>query len=181
MFSTSTSKYFLSGIIEKYIFCVYFLIGQSPENKSKPKHVGTNFSENFINFLEIFISPFKTQTMHIKSSYTQQHCYVSLKILYPGGIRTWVFLLLRWMRCPLRQVNFIKFFIEVARFFTFVCINYPPKVSPFLSPIPSTKSSADFSPMYVHENKCLCMQQEQAFALRLIMECKIVNGWQKRA
>jgi hypothetical protein len=30
-----------------------------------------------------FISPFKTQTMHIKSFYTQQHCYVSLKTLYP--------------------------------------------------------------------------------------------------
>jgi hypothetical protein len=35
-----------------------------------------------------FISPFNTQTMHIKSFYTQQHCYVSLKTLYPGGIRT---------------------------------------------------------------------------------------------
>jgi hypothetical protein len=35
-----------------------------------------------------FISPFKTQTMHIKSLYTQQHCYVSQQTLYPGGIRT---------------------------------------------------------------------------------------------
>jgi hypothetical protein len=39
-------------------------------------------------FLNIFcticvISPFKTQTMHIKSFYTQQHCYVSLKNLIP--------------------------------------------------------------------------------------------------
>jgi hypothetical protein len=32
-----------------------------------------------------FISPFNTQTMHIKSFYTQQHCYVSLKTLYLGG------------------------------------------------------------------------------------------------
>jgi hypothetical protein len=51
-----------------------------------------------------FISPFKTQTMHIKSFNTQQHCYISLKTLHPGGIRTRVFLFLRWMRCPLRHV-----------------------------------------------------------------------------
>jgi hypothetical protein len=41
--------------------------------------------------------------MHIKSFYTQQHCCVSLKTLYPGGIRTQVFLFLRQMRCPLRH------------------------------------------------------------------------------
>jgi hypothetical protein len=41
--------------------------------------------------------------MHIKSFYTQQHCCVSLKTLYPGGIRTRVFLFLRQMRCPLRH------------------------------------------------------------------------------
>jgi hypothetical protein len=46
---------------------------------------------------------FNTQTMHIKLFYTQQHCYVSLKTLYPGGIRTRVFLFLRRMRCPLRH------------------------------------------------------------------------------
>jgi hypothetical protein len=46
---------------------------------------------------------FNTQTMYIKSFYTQQHCYVSLKKLYPGGIRTRVFLFLRQMRCPLRH------------------------------------------------------------------------------
>jgi hypothetical protein len=46
-------------------------------------------------------SPFNTQTMHIKSFYTQQHCYVSLKTLYPGGIWTRVFLFLRQMQCPL--------------------------------------------------------------------------------
>jgi hypothetical protein len=40
------------------------------------------------------ISPFHTRTMHIKSFYTQQHCYVSLKTLYPGGIRTRVCCLL---------------------------------------------------------------------------------------
>jgi hypothetical protein len=31
-----------------------------------------------------FISPCNTQTMHIKSFYTQKHCYVSLKTSYPG-------------------------------------------------------------------------------------------------
>jgi hypothetical protein len=50
-----------------------------------------------------FISPFKTQTMHIKSYYTHQHCYVSLKTLYTGGIRTRVFSVLRRMQCPLRH------------------------------------------------------------------------------
>jgi hypothetical protein len=50
-----------------------------------------------------FISPFNTQTMHIKSYYTQQHCYDSLKTLYPGGIGTRVFSFLRRMRCPLRH------------------------------------------------------------------------------
>jgi hypothetical protein len=35
--------------------------------------------------------------------YTQQHCYVSLKTLYPGGIRTRVFLFLRRMWCRLRH------------------------------------------------------------------------------
>jgi hypothetical protein len=35
-----------------------------------------------------FISPFNTQTMHVNSFYTQQHCYVSLKSSYPGGIWT---------------------------------------------------------------------------------------------
>jgi hypothetical protein len=39
-----------------------------------------------------FISPFNSQKMHIKSFCTQQHCYVSLKTLCPGGIRTRVFL-----------------------------------------------------------------------------------------
>jgi hypothetical protein len=46
---------------------------------------------------------FNTQTMHIKSFYTQQNCYVPLKTLYPGGIQTRVFLFLRRMRCPLRH------------------------------------------------------------------------------
>jgi hypothetical protein len=42
--------------------------------------------------------------MHIKSFYTQQHCYVSpKKTLYPGGIWTRVFMFLRRMRCPLRH------------------------------------------------------------------------------
>jgi hypothetical protein len=42
--------------------------------------------------------------MHIKSFYTQQHCYISiLKTLYPDGIRTRVFSFLRWMWCSLRH------------------------------------------------------------------------------
>jgi hypothetical protein len=53
--------------------------------------------------VNVFISPFNTQTMHIKSFCTQQHCYVSLKALYPGGIQTGVFSFLRRMRCPLRH------------------------------------------------------------------------------
>jgi hypothetical protein len=51
----------------------------------------------------LYFSFFNTQTMHIKSFYTQQQCYVSLKTLYPGGIRTRVFLFLRQIRCPLRH------------------------------------------------------------------------------
>jgi hypothetical protein len=54
-----------------------------------------------------FIS-FNTQTLHIKSVYTQQHCYVSLKTLYPVGIRTQVFSFLRRMRCPLRHASWYK-------------------------------------------------------------------------
>jgi hypothetical protein len=47
-----------------------------------------------------FISPFNTQQC-ILSFYTQHHCYVFLKTLYPGGIWTRDFLFLRRMRCPL--------------------------------------------------------------------------------
>jgi hypothetical protein len=50
-----------------------------------------------------FISPLNTQTLLIKSFYTQQHCYVSLNTLYPGRIRTRVFSFLRRMLCPLRH------------------------------------------------------------------------------
>jgi hypothetical protein len=50
-----------------------------------------------------FISLFNTQTMHIKSFYTQQHCYVSLRNILPGVIRTRVFSFLRQMRCPMRH------------------------------------------------------------------------------
>jgi hypothetical protein len=46
---------------------------------------------------------FNTQAMHIKSFYTQQHCYVSLKTLHPGGIRTRVFLFLRQRRHAARS------------------------------------------------------------------------------
>jgi hypothetical protein len=57
-----------------------------------------------------FISHLNTQTMHIKSFYTQQHCYVSLKTLYPGGIGSWDLSFLRRMRCPLRQGQTITCF-----------------------------------------------------------------------
>jgi hypothetical protein len=47
---------------------------------------------------------YNIQTMHIKSFYKQKHCYVFLKTLYPGGIRTRVFSFLRRMQwCPLRH------------------------------------------------------------------------------
>jgi hypothetical protein len=56
--------------------------------------------------------------MHIKSFYTQQHCYVSLKALYPGGIRTWVFSFLKRMRCPLHHAAraIILFFNELLSY-----------------------------------------------------------------
>jgi hypothetical protein len=47
---------------------------------------------------------FNTPTMLIKSFYTKQHCFVSLKALYHSGIRTRVFWFLRQMLCPLRHV-----------------------------------------------------------------------------
>jgi hypothetical protein len=61
---------------------------------------------------DAFISPFNTQTMHIKSFYTQQQCHGFLKTLYPGGIRTRVFSFLRRMRCPLRHAAKIKTFVR---------------------------------------------------------------------
>jgi hypothetical protein len=51
--------------------------------------------------MPLFLLSTHTQTMHIKSFYRQQHCYVSLKTLYPSRIRTRVFSFLRRMRCPL--------------------------------------------------------------------------------
>jgi hypothetical protein len=45
--------------------------------------------------------------MHILSFYTQQHCYA----LYPGGIRTRVFLFLRQMRCPLCHATRVFFLL----------------------------------------------------------------------
>jgi hypothetical protein len=47
------------------------------------------FAFSLFSFLKIifvaitFISTFNTQTLHIKSLYTQQHCYVFLKYLIP--------------------------------------------------------------------------------------------------
>jgi hypothetical protein len=49
-----------------------------------------------------FIYLFQYTNNSYKVIYTQ-HCYVYLKTLYPGGIRTRVFLFLRQIRCPLRH------------------------------------------------------------------------------
>jgi hypothetical protein len=57
----------------------------------------------YIFVANAFISPFNTQTMQIKSFYTQQHCFFPLITLYLDGIRTRVFLFLKRMRCPLRH------------------------------------------------------------------------------
>jgi hypothetical protein len=58
----------------------------------------------YIYYMAIdFISHFNTQTMHVKSLYAQQHCYVSQKKLIPCRIRTRVFLFLRRLRCSLRH------------------------------------------------------------------------------
>jgi hypothetical protein len=67
------------------------------------RFVSTTVKKIFFFVDNAFISPFNTQTMHIKLFYTKQHCYVSLKTSFPGGIRTRVFLFLRRMRCPLRH------------------------------------------------------------------------------
>jgi hypothetical protein len=67
-----------------------------------------NKSFAFLNiyFVAVAInSSFNTQTMHIKSFSAQQHFYVPLKTLYPGGIQTPVFSFLRRMLCPLRHVT----------------------------------------------------------------------------
>jgi hypothetical protein len=39
----------------------------------------------YIFVANAFISHFNTQTMHIKSFYTQQHCYISLKTLWDSN------------------------------------------------------------------------------------------------
>jgi hypothetical protein len=61
--------------------------------------------KNFFFLANAFITPFHMHTMYTKPFYTQQHCYVSLKTLYPGGIQTRVFLFLRRMRCPVRHAT----------------------------------------------------------------------------
>jgi hypothetical protein len=61
------------------------------------------------DFLKIFLRPMPSFLVSthkhsiFKSFYTQQHCYVSLKTLDHGRIRTRVFLFLRRMRCPRRH------------------------------------------------------------------------------
>jgi hypothetical protein len=65
----------------------------------------------YIFVANAFISPFWThkQCIHIKSFYTQPYNYVSLKTSCPGGIRTWVVLFLRRLRCPLRHAAGAQF------------------------------------------------------------------------
>jgi hypothetical protein len=69
--------------------------------KTRPEFSPTHFFKKNIFVANSYISPFNTQTM--QSFYTQQHCYVSRKTLYPGRIRTRVFSFLRRMWCPLRH------------------------------------------------------------------------------
>jgi hypothetical protein len=66
---------------------------------------------------------FNTQAMQIKSFYTQQHCYVSLKTLYTGGIWTRVFLFLRQMWCPLCQGR--QVFLNLQKLAKFVGYFFP--------------------------------------------------------
>jgi hypothetical protein len=68
---------------------------------NRQKSLVTIFQKDAIKVFFVataFISPCNTQTMPIKSFYTQQHCYDYLKTLYPGGIRTRAFSFLRRMR-----------------------------------------------------------------------------------
>jgi hypothetical protein len=55
------------------------------------------FCKIFLWPMPLFLSTHK-QCILGRSFYVQQHCYVSLKTLYPGGIETRVFLSLRRMR-----------------------------------------------------------------------------------
>jgi hypothetical protein len=71
--------------------CAAYFPQKWPWKSSASKvHTGLNFLNHlFLNVFvaNAFISAFKTQTMHIRSFNTQQHCNVSLKTLYPGGLR----------------------------------------------------------------------------------------------
>jgi hypothetical protein len=51
--------------------------------------------------MPLFLLSTHKQFIHIKSFYTQQHCYASLKTLHRGGIQTRAFLFLRRMQCSL--------------------------------------------------------------------------------
>jgi hypothetical protein len=51
--------------------------------------------------------------------HTQQHYYVSLKTLYPGGIWTRVFLIMRRMRCPVGHAASAKVIREDLPFFVY--------------------------------------------------------------
>jgi hypothetical protein len=95
---------------QRFLWCTFGLNNDSLTRLRLRAQAWYGFQNNNNNLFKIYLlwpMPlfllFNTQTMHIKSFYTQQHCYVSLKTLYPGGIRTRVFLFLRRMRCPLRH------------------------------------------------------------------------------
>jgi hypothetical protein len=60
-------------------------------------------SYNFLWPMPLFLFSTHKQCLLSHLGNTQQHYYVSLKTLYPGGIRTRVFTFLRRMRCPLRH------------------------------------------------------------------------------
>jgi hypothetical protein len=57
-------------------------IGVDSINQFQPKSFKLPFRKNMF-VANAFISPFNTKTMHIKSFYIQQHCYVFPKNLIP--------------------------------------------------------------------------------------------------
>jgi hypothetical protein len=88
------SRHFLTPAVQRLFLLEGRKRGKGPGDQislwtTRPKCSPTHFFHFFVAIA--FISPFNTQTMPIKSFYTQQHCYVSLKTFSPGGFRTRVF------------------------------------------------------------------------------------------
>jgi hypothetical protein len=69
----------------------------TPKHFSKPLQV--HFVLKKLWPMSLFLLSTHKQCICIRSSYTQQHCYVSQLTLDPGMIRTRVFSFLRRMRC----------------------------------------------------------------------------------